>query len=275
MDVGVGLPSGIPGTPPRVVAEWARRADAGPFASVASIDRVLYDCLDPLIALAAAAAVTDRVRLVTSILIAPLRETSTLAKQAASLHGLSDGRLTLGMGLGARGDDYGVNEGSKGDRGVRFGRQVARMRDLWEDPRVAPAGAPPILLGGSTGPALARMARHADGWIFQGGPPRAFAQQAASATAAWRDLGRPGEPQRWAMAYVALDGEADAGRDYLLDYYAFTGAYAPRIADGLLATAMDVRAFVQAYADLGCDHLLLFPASGAPDQLDRLAEALP
>lgn len=279
MDVGIGLPSTVPGTGAAALTAWARRADEGPFASVAVLDRVRYDSYDPLVALTAAAAVTQRVRLVTSILIAPLRETSTLAKQVASLDALSGGRVTLGLGLGARGDDYELNDLGRRGRGERLGQQVDRLRGLWDEaavtPTAAPREAPQVLLGGASGPALARMARHADGWIFQGGPPRAYAQQAATATAAWRDLGRPGEPARWAMAYYALDGAADAGRAYLAEYYAFVGPFALRIADGLLATALDVRAFVQAYADLGCDHLLLYPAVNDPDQVDRLAGALP
>jgi hypothetical protein len=66
----------------------------------------------------------------------------------------------------------------------------------------------------------------------------------------------------------------DAGRAYLLDYYRFPGAFARRIADGLLATRLDVREFVQGYTDAGCDHLLLFPAVADGGQLDRLTDAL-
>src|SRR6266545_6201400 len=96
MNVGVGLPTTTPGTDGAMVLEWARRADAGPFSSLAVLDRVVYDCLDPFAALAAAAAVTARVRLATMIAIGPLRATALLAKQAASVHALSGRRLTLG-----------------------------------------------------------------------------------------------------------------------------------------------------------------------------------
>ena len=279
MEIGIGLPSAVPGTDPGLLVDWARRADAGPFASLGCVDRTLYDAYDPLVALSAAAAVTTRIELVTSILIAPLREVATLAKQVSSLDALSGGRLTLGVSIGARGDDYAVNEFAKGDRGNRLSTQLERLRELWEETAIAPSSAtrerPRLLVGGGSGPAYARVARAADGWIHAGGPPRAFARAAAEARDAWADAGRPGRPQLWAMAYVALGEERrDAGRDYLLDYYAFTGPFAQRIADGLLDTPSAVREHVQGMADAGCDHLILFPAVADPAQLDQLANVV-
>ncbi|HEX6255988.1 MAG TPA: LLM class flavin-dependent oxidoreductase [Euzebyales bacterium] len=296
MDVGVGLPTAVPGVDPATVVEWARRADDGPFASVGTVDRIVYDNLEPLVSLAAAAAVTSRVELVTCILIAPLRERSTLAKQVISLDALSGGRLTLGVAIGARGDDYEQNElfsgggrsgvpaapGSAGvagqPRGERLTDQLTALRALWEDGRVTPSGAPRpaprILVGGASGPAFARMARLSDGYVHGGGPPRAFASAAVMARAAWADAGRPGQPQLWGQGYYALGDAAQVGRDLLLDYYAFTGAFASRIADGLLTTPLEVRAFVEGYADAGCDHLVLLPATGDLSQLDRLADVL-
>ena len=86
------------------------------------------------------------------------------------------------------------------------------------------------------GPAFARMARYADGYAHNGGPPRAFARAAASARAAWNDLGRPGRPLLWGQGYFAL-GDEDRGAAYLRDYYAFTGPFAEQIAAGNLTSA--------------------------------------
>src|SRR5258708_26901120 len=109
MRIGVGLPTSTPPLGGRhrgtELLAWARRAEAGPFTSLGVTDRLVYDCTDPLVALAAASAVTARVRLVTMIVIGPVRPAAVLAAQAASLDALSGGRLTLGLSLGARPDD--------------------------------------------------------------------------------------------------------------------------------------------------------------------------
>lgn len=276
MDVGIGLPNGVPGVDPASIAQWARRADDGPFASVGVVDRIKYDTVDPLVSLAVAATVTDRVQLVTSIVIAPLREVTTLAKQARSVQAVSDGRLVLGLAIGARSDDYDMSEFGTAKRGDRLGGQLERMRELFAGDDMGPvaATAPTLLVGGGSGHSFARAARYADGWIHGGSPPRRFARDEQQMQAAWQDAGRPGRPQVFSMAYYALGGTEEQGRAYMLDYYAFTGAFAPRIADGLLTSPAAIREYIQAYAAAGCDHLLLFPTVPDVEQADLLAEAL-
>src|SRR5918996_2764988 len=239
MNVGVGLPTTTPGADGALVVEWARRADAGPFSCLGVLDRLRYDSIDPFAALAAAAAVTTRVRLATMIAIGPLRPTGVLVKDAASVQALSGGRLTLGLAIGARHDDYETAGVPHRGRGARLSDQLAELRD-WPDLPAVPSAArehrPELLVGGATGPAFARMARYGDGYAHGGGPPRPFAAAAVRARAAWHDLGRPGGPALWGQAYFAL-GDADRGADYLRDYYAFTGGFAEQIAAGNLTTA--------------------------------------
>jgi alkanesulfonate monooxygenase SsuD/methylene tetrahydromethanopterin reductase-like flavin-dependent oxidoreductase (luciferase family) len=276
MEVGVGLPTTTPGTDGRCVVEWARRADAGPFASLGVLDRMMYRSVEPFLSLAAAAAVTSRVRLVTMVVIGPLRNTVLLAKQAASLDLLSGGRLTLGLAIGARADDYQAMGVDRRDRGRRLAGQLTELRSIWEQAQVGPEvqpGGPPLLAGGLSGEAFARMARAADGYVHGGGPPRAFAGAAAKAWAAWRDLERPGRPQLWGQGYFALGG-AEAGGAYLRDYYAFTGPFAEKIAAGNLTSGRAVKDFVRGYEEAGCDHLVLLPTVSDPAQLDRLADVL-
>ena len=270
MRVGIGLPSAIPGVDGATIVGWARRAEAGPFASLDAIDRIAYDCYDPLVALSAAAAATTRIALATTVLIAPLRNTVLLAKQLASLDALSGERLVLGVGLGAREDDYELAGVDHARRGRVLDDQLTALADAFEE-----RGRRPLLLaGGGSAPAFARVARHADGYIHGGGPPRAFASAAAQARAAWIDAGRPGVPTLWGQAYFALGEAADRGTAYMRDYYAFTGPFAERIAAGMLASRQAAIDFLRAYAEAGCEHLCMMPAVADLDQVELLADVV-
>ena len=264
----------MPGATGDLLLEWARRADAGPFSSVAVLDRVVYDSYEPFAALAGAAAVTSRVRLATMIAIGPLRSTAMLAKQAASVHGLSGGRLTLGLAVGARTEDFDAAGVEHKGRGKRLGEQLAYIRGNVDGDLVGPSrDGIEILVGGLSGPAYSRMARYGDGYAHNGGPPRAFAGAASRALAAWSDLGRPGKPKLWGQGYFAL-GDAARGEAYLRDYYAFTGGFVDKIVAGHLATSRAIKDYVRGYEEAGCDELVLFPTVGDIEELERLQEAL-
>jgi alkanesulfonate monooxygenase SsuD/methylene tetrahydromethanopterin reductase-like flavin-dependent oxidoreductase (luciferase family) len=279
MHVGVGLPNAIPGTEPRLLTEWATRAEADGFSSLGVVDRVAYDCYEPMTALAAASAVTDRIGLATVVVIGPLRTTAVLANQAATVDALSGGRLTVGLSVGARTEDYAASGVNHRGRGDRLTEQLIELRSQWEDdglgPSAARPGGPELLVGGASDVAFYRMARYADGYVHGGGPPRAFARAATSARAAWRDAGRVGEPRLWGQGYFALgDDVVDEGHEYMKDYYAFVGPFAERIAEGLLTTPQEVAQFVRGYAEAGCGELVLMPAVSDVEQLDRLADVL-
>jgi alkanesulfonate monooxygenase SsuD/methylene tetrahydromethanopterin reductase-like flavin-dependent oxidoreductase (luciferase family) len=242
------------------------------------LDRIVYDCYEPLTVLAAAAAVTSRIRLATTIIVAPLRNTVVLAKGAATVDALSGGRLTLGLAVGARTEDYeaaGVNPRA---RGKRLSEQLVALRSYWENEVIGPKpvqpNGPELLIGGLSDPVFARVARYADGYVHGGGPPRAFARAANKARAAWTDAGRPGQPRLWGQGYFALGDATQAGTDYLRDYYAFTGPFAERIAAGLLTTPQAIAQFVRGYEEAGCHELVLFPTVSDISQLDRLADVI-
>src|SRR5262245_11841130 len=182
MDVGIGLPATLPGVAGRDLVEWAQRADARPFSSLGIIDRLVYPNYEPLITLAAAAAVTRRVRLMTTVLLAPLRNTALLAKEAASIDAPSGGRLTLGLGVAGREDDFRAAEVDVHTRGKRFTEQLATLERIWSGRPVsesvgpigpAPArhGGPEVLIGGNSPAALRRAARWGTGYIAGGGAP--------------------------------------------------------------------------------------------------------
>jgi alkanesulfonate monooxygenase SsuD/methylene tetrahydromethanopterin reductase-like flavin-dependent oxidoreductase (luciferase family) len=277
MRVGVGLPTTTPGAEGDLLLDWCRRTDAGPFASLGFLDRVAYESYEPFAALGAAAAVTTRVELVTMIVIAPIRSAALLAKQAATVDALSGGRLTLGVSIGARREDYDVTTSEYRTRGRRLSDQLGEMRSLWEEngigPKTVNEDGPTLLVGGLSGQAFARMARYGDGYVHGGGPPRAFESAASKARAAWTDLGRPGTPLLYGQGYFAL-GDEERGAAYLRDYYAFTGPFADKVAAANLTTPQAITDFVRGYEEAGCDELVLLPTVSDPAQLDRLAGVL-
>ena len=278
MDVSIGLPNAVPGTSGGELVEWARRADARGFKSLGTIDRVVYGNYEPLTALAAAAAVTERIGLCTSVLLGPLRTNPTeLAKQALSVHALSGGRFTLGIGLGAREDDYEASGVDPKGKGRQLDEALERIKEVWEGDEIGPSqsGSPGLVVGGAVDASFARAARFGDGWIAGGAPPELFAEMAAKARAAWTEAGREGAPRLMGLAYYSLGDEAEAEAEaYLSDYYAFLGE---EVAGYLVAGAAKdpdtVKQRIAAFDAAGCGELIFFPSSSDPDQVDLLADA--
>ena len=106
MKIGIGLPNPVPRIKGRLLVEWAKRAEQARFSGLVTIDRIAYPSYDSLTTLTAAAAATERISLMTNILLAPVYSPVLLAKTAASIDQISDGRLTLGLAPGGRPDDY-------------------------------------------------------------------------------------------------------------------------------------------------------------------------
>jgi alkanesulfonate monooxygenase SsuD/methylene tetrahydromethanopterin reductase-like flavin-dependent oxidoreductase (luciferase family) len=280
MKVGIGLPAAIPGVETVSLVRWARSAEAHGFDALGVIDRVVYDNHEPLVSLAAAAAVTDRIELVTDVLIAPIRATALLAKQAATLDRLCGGRLTLGLGLGGRAEDFTAVGMFTDGRGRRFDSQLRALRELWSGDRIGPTparpGGPPLLVAGYVPRAIERAARLADGWSMGVGTIQQFREGLAILRDAWAGHRRGGQPRTLAMAYFALGpgGRAAVRRD-LHHYYGWLGpAVAADIADGALTDPDAVSQWLSAYAEVGAQEVILMPCSPEPAQIDLLAEAV-
>lgn len=279
MDVGIGLPNAVPGASGGELVEWARRADARGFSSLGTVDRVVYGNYEPLTALAAAAAVTERIGLCTSVLLGPLRTNPTeLAKQSLSVHALSGGRFTLGIGLGGREDDYEASGVSTRGRGKALEAALERIREVWEGSEIGPSeqGPPDLVVGGSVDASFARAARFGDGWIAGGSPPEEYAGMAEKAKGAWVEAGREGEPRLMGLAYYALGEDAEErAAGYLNDYYAWLGEeVAGYIVAGAAKGSETVKQRVAAFEEAGCGELIFFPSSADPDQVDLLADAV-
>lgn len=278
MDVAIGLPNAVPGTSGEQLTEWARRAEARGFSSLGTIDRIAYPNLEPLTALAAAAAVTERIGLATTVLLGPLRVNPVvLAKQVASIHKLSDGRMTLGIGLGGREDDYEIAGVDTSTRGKDLDAMLERIREVWEEDEVGPEHEtqPRVLVGGSVEASFERAARFGDGWIAAGAPPDQFAEWREGFEAAWSQAGRSEKPQNAALTYYSLGERAEEeARDYLTDYYAWLGEdTADFIAGSAAKDAETVQQYIAAFESAGCQELFLFPSSSDPQQVGLLADA--
>jgi alkanesulfonate monooxygenase SsuD/methylene tetrahydromethanopterin reductase-like flavin-dependent oxidoreductase (luciferase family) len=281
MDVGIGLPNVVPGVDRRGILEWARRAEDAGFSSLGTIDRIAYPNYESLIALAAAGAVTERIRLVTDILIAPLRaNTALLAKQAATLDSLSGGRLELGLAVGGREDDYEVSGVDIHARGRTFDWQLEELTACWKGERgVGPAPArgdrPGLLIGGATDAAFRRAARYADGYTLGGGTPDMLADAKAKLGAAWQEQGRDGEPRTMALFYFGLGPRAkEHAREDLLHYYAWLGEYAEQIASSAATDEDTIKQYLTGFEQAGVDEVICFPTTSDPEQVDLLAAAV-
>lgn len=283
MDLGVGLPATIPAATGADILTWAREADNAGFSSLGTLDRIVYGNHETITTLAGAAAVTSRVRLTTAILIGPLRGNgAVLAKQLATVDSLAGGRLTVGIAVGPRADDYQVTGIDFDGRGAVLDTQLAEFREVWGGasrglagpigPAPVQPGGPPLLIGGMSKAAMRRAVEHGVGWIAGGGFEM-FRQGAGRVRQAWSAAGRKGQPRLAALAYFALGPDATSvAEGYLHDYYAFLGDYARTISAGALTSEAAIRDAISQYRDAGCEELLLFPCAPDVDQLRRLAD---
>jgi probable F420-dependent oxidoreductase len=223
MQIGFGAPVSGAWATPQNLAAFATRAEAAGYASLWSFQRLLipqdkaagmeqvyHSVLDPMAALAYAAAVTSRIRLGVAVINTPYVSPAYLAKQAASLDVLSGGRHDLGLGIGWMPEEFALTGASMARRGARTTEFIEVLRTLWtpgvsefdgefyQVPRgvMAPLpvqpGGPPILLGGMARPALERVGRLADGWV----------------TSSRTDLSRVSE-----LIKIVRESAAAAGRD--------------------------------------------------------------
>ncbi len=285
MKIGIGLPTTIPGVKGSEVTEWARRAEASGFSTLGTIDRLVYPNYESFVALAAAAAVTERINLTTAIAILPYRQNAALlAKQAATIHDLSGGRLVLGVAVGGRPDDFEASRVPFEGRGRRFEEMLEDMQRIWAGEERGYAGAigpdvssnpPSIIVGGQVDAAFRRAAQYGDGWMMGGGPPEMFGDAREKLEGAFRDAGRDGRPVASALTYFSLDDDGESQtRATIGHYYSFMPEYADMIVAGTAKGEDGVKERVRAFADQHCDEVILFPASSDLDQVDRLAAAV-
>jgi alkanesulfonate monooxygenase SsuD/methylene tetrahydromethanopterin reductase-like flavin-dependent oxidoreductase (luciferase family) len=267
----------------RLLVDLARRAEALGFSSLATIGRVAYPNYEELVTLAAAAGATERIGLFTDVLLGPARDAALLAKQAATLDQISNGRFVLGAGVGSRKDDFAATGTRFEDRGRRWDQALELMHSAWRGEAVTGSGGPicprpvngrsvPMMFGGGSDQAVARVVRYGIGHTQGGGTPDSLRQLIEQVDAAWKAAGRSGRPEHRSLAYFALGDESHAeAESNIRDYY---GDWGDRVWGGALKDPAAVAEQVSAFEAAGCDELLLFAAVPAVDQAERLAEVV-
>ncbi|HWT92643.1 MAG TPA: LLM class flavin-dependent oxidoreductase [Solirubrobacteraceae bacterium] len=282
MKIAVGLPSNIAGVSGERLVEWAARAEKAGFSSLVATDRFAWDQLDPVAALAAAAAVTSTIGLRLSVVLVPNRGSAAqLAKQLATVDALSGGRLVVGVGVGDREIDYRLAGSEHRGRHRRLEEMLDEMLAVWSGeadravigPRPA-GGALPLMMGGSGEPTWGRAAKYGAGWTMAVGGPPDFASGADAVRRAWAEHGRTEAPTLAAQRYFCL---AEAGRSqaqaWLRDYFGFLGPGAEWVVRGAPLDADALRGTIDAFAAAGADELAFLPTSADPAELELLAAA--
>lgn len=282
MQIGIGLPSHLPGTPGELIVRWARRAEEAGFSSLSTIDRIVYPSYESLVTLAGAAAATERIGLVTNVLLGPTRNPVLLAKEAASVDQISGGRLTLGLGVGTRADDYEAAGQDFRTRGKRWDQDLELIHGAWRGepmgggkavgPRPVRGDRVPILIGGMSDKAIERTVRWGIGWTVGGAGPDQGKPFADRVRKGWKEAGREGEPKIVGLTYFALgEGSAEKAAAYLTDYY---GEYGQPIAQRIPKSAQELKEAVAKFDDYGFDELLLDPTVADLAELELAAEAV-
>ena len=285
MRVAIGLPSRISSASGAVMLEWITRAERGPFSSVVVTDRVVSQALEPITVLAMAAGATQRVRLMTSVVIGPTRETTLLARQAATIDLLSGGRLTLGVGIGVRENDYLATGFDFHRRGRRAEEQLPILRRLWSGaamsdeigaigPRPSRPDGPELLIGGYVPAIVQRIAKWGDGYMAPGGgEPENLLKTWHQIENAWQEAGRTGKPRWVGASYYALGPNArDHANRYINANYGYNPDLAARRLSTLPASDTAVEESIKRQADIGVDEFILRPCADELEQMERLAE---
>lgn len=286
MKFGINLPLIFRSVTREELLTWATRADQSVFSSLAAIDRLVYANPEQLLTLAAAAAVTQRIELITGVMVSPIREVSLLAKQLATLDSFANGRLTVGLGVGNKMVDFQMAQTPFNRRGKIMDEQVERMKSLWsgqavgEDgeavgPLPVQAGGPKLLFGG-IGPAAARrVSQWGEGYIASGATPAAARQYYQQIEEAWNVAGRLGKPRFIIELYYALGPDAaERGAVAIRDYYRFRGPQAEAIAQSILPSAEALKERFRALEDAGVDEIILASTIPGNDQLERLLDVI-
>jgi alkanesulfonate monooxygenase SsuD/methylene tetrahydromethanopterin reductase-like flavin-dependent oxidoreductase (luciferase family) len=285
------LPVMEPDLDATVLKAWARVVDDGPFSSLCWGERIAFGNPDSLTLLGALSAWTDRVRLVTTVIVPQLHDPVMLAKGLATGDMLSGGRLTVGIGVGGRKEDYDAVGADVSTQTMRaMAERVAIMKRVWAGEKVTesvlPVGPQPVqpggpsLMVGTIGPKTVRSAAAwADGMAGTTLDLDVAKQNELFdvARTAWRDAGKPTPHLATSFWFAIGDGDEPRAQvhRHLRRYMnwipaEFVDAMAPTT--GWAGNDDDLLAVLRGFEAIGTDEVHLIPTSSNIDQLRRVAD---
>lgn len=285
MRISLGLPNTIPNIQGSTLIQWAILAEKWGYWSLATIDRIAYPSYDSLVVLSVAAGATKKINLLANVILSPARNTAILAKQAASLRQLSNGRFMMGVGVGSREDDFTVTDMQFSNRGRRLDDALEFMHKLWHTNEATKDATPlipiplyhsevPLLIGGYSEKTIARIIKWGIGWTASSIQAEKLQEFAELVRNKWTSSGRQGNPYILSSAYYALGPHAkDKITHYFNNYYSYLN---PLIRDNLsaLSSITDVRTVIRQYQSIGVDELIFVPTDANLSQAHRLSDVV-
>jgi alkanesulfonate monooxygenase SsuD/methylene tetrahydromethanopterin reductase-like flavin-dependent oxidoreductase (luciferase family) len=291
--IGMTMPVMEPNLDAATLEAWARAIDAGPFSSLCWGERIAFDNPECLTLLGALAAWTDRVRLVTTVVVPQLHDPVMLAKQLSTGDLLSGGRLTVGLGVGGRREDYCAVGADPATQTMRaMAEHVTAMRRVWAGEKltdsVLPVGPPPVqpggpkLMVGTMGPkTVCSAAAWADGLAGTTLDLDVAKQDELFdvARTAWAQAGKP-KPHLATSFWFAI-GEREQARSqihrHLRRYMnwipaAYVDAIAPTT--GWAGAEQELLDVLRGFAAIGTDEIHLIPTSADIGQLRLVADVV-
>jgi alkanesulfonate monooxygenase SsuD/methylene tetrahydromethanopterin reductase-like flavin-dependent oxidoreductase (luciferase family) len=294
MQIGMTLPVMEPDVDADVLETWCRAVDDGPFSSLCFGERMAFDNPDALTLLGAVAAWTSRVEVLTTVVVPQLHDPVMLAKALATADVLTKGRLTVGLGVGGRREDYvAVAADPATQTMAELASRALTMKRVWSGEKVTeavrPVGPPPVqpggpsLLVGTLGPKTLRSAvTWADGLagVSMDLDLVAIESLFEVARVAWSEAGRT-VPRLATSTWFALDDGDGSARDqvhrHLLHYMNWLPVSLvdplARVS-GFAGTEAELRDLLKRLEDLGTDELHLIPTGSDVSQVERVAALL-
>ena len=291
MEIGIALPTMATGFTRSTFTEWCRGIDEGPYSSISAGERITFHNPELLVTNAAAAALTERVQVITNIAVLPLHRPALLAKQLATLDVLAAGRLVVGVGVGGRAQDYRALDVPFEGRHQRLDAEVAELRRLWAgEPAygggqpVGPAphrsGGPPLWAAAMGPKSMARAAKWAEGvtGFSIGADPGEIARGNQLALDAWESEGRTERPRLVSGSFYLLGGR-DADAELKRFARAYLDVFGDKAAEALsqlvvLSSPARLLEALAAAETAGCDEFILVPGTVDPSCLEMTTAAL-